>query len=167
VLLHPDYQYDARLIPGFIEFLLTGVCDFLLGNRIRTRREALACGMPVWKYISNRVLTVIENIVLGQNLGECHSGFRVFKRSLLETIPYHANSDDFVFDTQFIVQAAYFNFKMGDAPIPVRYFDEASSIDFRRSVRYGLQTLGALVAYIKAISGHGAPPWLQPRPYIK
>jgi glycosyltransferase involved in cell wall biosynthesis len=147
VMLHPDYQYDARLIPSFLGFLETGVCDVMLGNRIRTRKEALESGMPTYKYISNRFLTIFENLVLGQNLGDFHSGFRCYTRQVLETIPYHKNSDDFVFDSQFLAQAAYFNFRIGDAPIPCRYFKEASSINFRRSTKYGLQTVSTMLKF--------------------
>jgi len=161
IMLHPDYQYDSRLIPGFIEFIQTGVCDFMLGNRIRTRQEAMNNGMPFWKYFSNRALTVFENIALGQNLGECHSGFRIFRRKLIETIPYHHNSNDFVFDTQFLIQAVYFGFKVGDAPVPVRYFKDASSINFFRSMKYGLFTLEAVLAYRAAGLGWFKRPWLQ------
>ncbi|HID21040.1 MAG TPA: glycosyltransferase family 2 protein, partial [Planctomycetaceae bacterium] len=128
VMIHPDYQYDARLIPVAVEVLRLGICDCVLGSRIRTRREALEGGMPVWKYVANRVLTITENIALGQNLGDFHSGFRAYRRVVLETIPFEVNSDDFVFDSQFLVQAVYFGFKLGDIPVPVRYFDEASSI---------------------------------------
>ena len=163
VMVHPDYQYDARLIPGFIEFIDLGICDFMLGNRVRTRKETLECGMPFWKYVSNRTLTIIENMVLGLNLGECHSGFRIFRRELLEKIPYRKNSDNFVFDTQFLIQAAFFKYKIGDAPIPVRYFEEASSINFIRSVQYGFQTLGAIAAYLKTRLGFKAPQWLKPQ----
>jgi glycosyltransferase involved in cell wall biosynthesis len=144
VMLHPDYQYDARLIPCFLGFMEMGVCDVMLGNRIRTRRETLQSGMPLYKYVSNRALTVIENVVLGQNLGDFHSGFRCYTRQVLETIPYHANSDDFVFDSQFLAQVSYFGFRLGDAPVPCRYFAEASSINFGRSAAYGLQTLETL-----------------------
>jgi hypothetical protein len=143
-MLHPDYQYDARLIPYFLGYLGAGVCDVMLGNRIRTRQEVLAEGMPTWKYLANRALTVTENVVLGQNLGDFHSGFRVYTREVLETIPYHRNSDDFVFDSQFLAQVAWFGFRLGDAPVPCRYFKEASSINFRRSTKYGLATLKTL-----------------------
>lgn len=160
VLLHPDYQYDARLIPAFVHFLQTDVCDIMLGNRIRTRKETLKCGMPVWKYISNRTLTIFENLLLGQNLGEWHSGFRVFKRKVLETIPYQQNSDDFVFDTQFLVQATHYGFKIGDAPVPVRYFEEASSINFARSLSYGLETLKVVFAYKCVRWGMFSVPWI-------
>lgn len=144
IMVHPDYQYDSRLVGHFLGFLRLGICDVLLGNRIRTRRETLACGMPVYKYLSNRALTIVENVATGQNLGEWHSGYRGYRREVLETIPYHRNSDDFVFDTQFLFQAVQFGFKLGDVPVPVRYMDEASSISFRRSVTYGLSTLGVL-----------------------
>ena len=148
VMIHPDYQYDARLIPYFLGFMEKGICDVMLGNRIRTRREALEGGMPLYKYISNRLLTIIENIVLGQNLGDFHSGFRIYTREVLETIDYRNNSDDFVFDSQFLVQTAYFGFHLGDAPIPVRYFPEASSIELRRSLVYGIRTLAVLAQYV-------------------
>jgi hypothetical protein len=103
--------------------------------------------MPRWKYVANRILTTTENIALGQNLGDFHSGFRAYSRKVLETIPWERNSDDFVFDSQFLAQAVHFGFKIGDVPVPVRYFDEASSINFRRSVKYGLSTLGVLGEY--------------------
>lgn len=147
VMIHPDYQYDSRVIPLAVEILRLGICDVVLGSRIRTRKEALAGGMPLYKYISNRMLTIVENMALGQNLGDFHSGFRAYRRKVLETIPYTRNSDDFVFDSQFLAQAVHFGFKLGDIPVPVRYFDEASSINFRRSVTYGLSTLNVLVKY--------------------
>src|SRR6185436_4159696 len=106
--------------------------------------EALSGGMPAWKYLANRVLTAIENFTLGQNLGDFHSGFRVYRREVLETIPFEKNSDDFVFDTQFLVQAVHFSFRLGDVPVPVRYFKEASQINFRRSMKYGVQTLATV-----------------------
>ncbi len=147
VMVHPDYQYDSRVTSVAVEIIRLGICDCVLGSRIRTRHEALAGGMPVYKYIANRFLTIIENIALGQNLGDFHSGFRAYRREVLETIPWQANSNDFVFDSQFLAQATYFGFKLGDIPVPTRYFDEASSINFRRSVRYGLLTLWVLVEY--------------------
>ena len=147
VMIHPDYQYDSRVIPVATEILRLGICDCVLGSRIRTRHEALAGGMPGWKYIANRCLTITENIALGQNLGDFHSGFRAYRREVLETIPYEHNSNDFVFDSQFLAQAVYFGFKLGDIPVPVRYFDEASSINFRRSVKYGFATLNVLAQF--------------------
>jgi glycosyltransferase involved in cell wall biosynthesis len=147
VMIHPDYQYDSRVIPHAVAFIELGICDVVLGSRIRARQEALDGGMPKYKYLSNRFLTAVENLALGQNLGDFHSGFRVYRRSVLETIPFERNSDDFVFDTQFLVQAVRFGFRLGDVPVPVRYFAEASSINFRRSVRYGLATLGTVGSY--------------------
>lgn len=148
VMIHPDYQYDSRVIPYALGFLSLGVCDVIIGSRIRQRREALESGMPLYKYISNRFLTIIENIILGQNLGDFHSGFRAYKRKVLETIPYKKNSNDFVFDTEFLAQAVFFGFKIGDIPIPCRYFEEASSINFLRSTKYGIQTLLVMAKYI-------------------
>jgi glycosyltransferase involved in cell wall biosynthesis len=148
VMIHPDYQYDPRIIPYALGFLSTGVCDVVLGSRVRSRREALACGMPAWKYAANRALTLFENVCLGQNLGDFHSGFRAYTREVLETIPYHGNSDDFVFDTEFLAQAVHFGFRVGDVPVPCRYFKEASSINFARSTQYGIQTVGVMVKFL-------------------
>lgn len=148
VMLHPDYQYDGRLIPYMAGFIEKGICDVILGSRIRTRKETLQCGMPLYKYLSNRVLTIIENVVLGQNIGDFHTGFRMYKKEVLETIPYHSNSNDFVFDTEFLAQAVYFGFKLGDVPVPVRYMEEASSINFERSLTYGVGTLMVLAKYV-------------------
>ena len=147
VMIHPDYQYDARVIPHAVGMIELGICDVILGNRIRTRAEARSCGMPWWKYVSNRALTLFENVTLGQNLGEFHSGFRVYRRNVLETVPFERNSDDFVFDTQFLCQAVRFGFRLGDVPVPVRYFDEASSINFRRSLTYGIRTVTTVGGY--------------------
>ena len=163
VMLHPDYQYDARVIPAAIDILKLGICDVILGNRIRTRAEALAGGMPLVKYLANRGLTIIENILAGQNLGEWHSGFRVYARRVLETIPFEANSDGFVFDSQFLVQCVHFGFKLGDIPVPVRYFDEASSINLRRSSAYALQTMGFFAAWLAHRAGLVRHPLLTAR----
>lgn len=147
VMIHPDYQYDSRAIPVAAGIIELDICDVVLGSRIRSRQEAFAGGMPRYKYIGNRLLTAIENFALGQNLGEFHSGFRVYRRAVLERIPFDNNSNDFVFDTQLLVQAVHFGFRLGDIPVPVRYFPEASSINFRRSVQYGLGTLMVVGAY--------------------
>ena len=104
--------------------------------------------MPIYKYVSNRLLTLMENIVLGQNVSDFHSGYRAYKRQVLETLPFHNKSDDFVFDTEFLAQAVYFGFKIGDVPVPVRYFDEASSINFSNSTIYGTKTLLTLLKYL-------------------
>ncbi len=147
VMIHPDYQYDSRIIPHAVGIIELGICDVILGSRIRSRQEALAGGMPIYKYISNRALTIFENMALGQNLGDFHSGFRVYRRKVLETIPFELNSDDFVFDSQFLAQAVRLGFRLGDLPVPVRYFDEASSINFKRSLRYGLLTVGVMAHF--------------------
>lgn len=163
VMIHPDYQYDSRVIPLAAQLIHLGICDCILGSRIRSRAEALAGGMPRYKYIANRILTTIENIALGQNLGDFHSGFRAYRREMLETIPFERNSNDFVFDSQFLVQAVHFGFKLGDIPVPVRYFDEASSINWKRSITYGLQTLLAVLHYWTARLRLYRPDYLKPR----
>jgi glycosyltransferase involved in cell wall biosynthesis len=158
VMIHPDYQYDSRVIPHAVGFIELGICDVVLGSRIRSRDEAFRGGMPAWKYLANRFLTAFENFALGQNLGDFHSGFRVYRREVLERIPFEKNSDDFVFDTQFLVQTVRLGFRLGDVPVPVRYFKEASSINFRRSVRYGLGTLGTVALYwLDRIGIHRSP----------
>jgi len=147
IMVHGDYQYDARMIPACIQVLELGICDVILGNRIRTRAEAMAGGMPRVKYAANRVLTILENVFSGQNLGEWHSGFRAFDRKVLEAIPFERNADDFVFDTQFLVQAIHAGFRVGDVPVPVRYFHEASSISIRDSSVYAVKTLLTFVEW--------------------
>ena len=147
VMIHPDYQYDPRLVPYVVGFLQMGICDVVLGNRIHTRAQALDAGMPAVKYFANRGLTIIENVLMGQNLGEWHTGYRAYTRQVLETIPYHRNSDDFVFDSQCLVQAVAFGFRLGDVPVPCRYMPEASSINIRRSTKYALQTLATVLKY--------------------
>lgn len=147
VMIHPDYQYDSRVIPHAVGIIELGICDVVLGSRIRSRAEALSGGMPGWKYLANRCLTGFENFALGQNLGDFHSGFRVYRREVLETIPFEKNSNDFVFDTQFLVQCVRMGFRLGDIPVPVRYFKEASSINFIRSTTYGLSTLRVVAQY--------------------
>ena len=141
IMLHPDYQYDPRLIPHFVDFIRNDYFDVMLGTRIRTRKEALAGGMPKYKYISNRFLTIFENIVTGQNLSEWHTGMRAYSRQVLEAIDFKHNSDDFVFDSQVLFQIIEHGFRIGEIPVPVRYFAEASSINFVRSVRYGVGTV--------------------------
>jgi glycosyltransferase involved in cell wall biosynthesis len=148
IMIHPDYQYDSRLAQIFAKLIEDGICDIVLGSRVRTRRECLESGMPFYKYISNRFLTLIENIITGQNLSEWHTGYRAYSKKVLETIPYHNNSDDFVFDSQFLLQAVYFGFKVGDIPVPCRYTTEASSINFYRSVAYGMGTVKTLIQFL-------------------
>ena len=142
VMVHPDNQYDATRIPTMIKPILEGSADLVLGSRLLEGREAtLQGGMPMWKYVSNRFLTSVENLVLGTRLSEAHTGFRAYSRRLLSTIPFLLNSDDFVFDSEVIAQAVAFGFKIVEVPVPTRYFPEASSVNFKRSVIYGLGTL--------------------------
>ena len=148
VMIHPDYQYDPRIIPYALGFITSDICDIIIGSRIRDRKEALAGGMPLYKYVSNRLLTFIENMAFGQNLGDFHSGFRLYKREVLEKIRYRNNSDNFVFDTQVLAQAVFSGFRIGDVPIPARYYPEASSIGLRESIVYGLETLGVVIKYL-------------------
>ena len=148
VMIHPDYQYDSRLTPYLVGFIKDGVCDVMLGSRIRTRQEALAGGMPFYKYLANRTLTLVENIVLGQNLAEFHTGFRAFRREVLESIPFHRNSDDFVFDQEILMQAIAQGYRLGEVPVPTRYDADSSSIGLRRSVVYGLATLWTLAKWL-------------------
>ena len=148
IMIHPDYQYDSSLAPLFAELIEKGVCHIVLGSRIRTRKECLDSGMPLYKYLSNRFLTLLENLITGQNLSEWHTGYRAYSRQVLEAIPYRKNSNDFLFDSQFLIQAAYFGFKIGDLPIPCRYMAEASSIHFRQGAIYGVGTIKVLLQFI-------------------
>jgi len=140
VMLHPDYQYDPRLITAMASMVASGVYDFVLGSRI-LGNETLRGGMPIYKYISNRALTFIQNLLMGTKLSEFHTGYRAFHRRVIETLPLDANSDDFLFDNQMLAQAAFFNFRIGEISCPTKYFPEASSINLWRSMVYGLGVL--------------------------
>lgn len=146
IMLHPDYQYTPKLIPAMVSMVVGGHYDVVMGSRI-LGGDALKGGMPLYKYVSNRFLTLAENILISQKLSEYHSGYRAFSRKVLETIPLLENSDDFIFDNQVIAQAHYFGFKIGEISCPTRYFREASSINFRRSARYGLGVLQTAFRY--------------------
>lgn len=141
IMLHPDYQYDPKLIKYFVELLSDDYFDVILGSRIRSRRETLAGGMPAYKYFSNRFLTFIQNLVSGQNLSEWHTGMRAYKKEVLKVVDYHKNSDDFIFDAQMLFKIVENGFSIGEIPVPVRYFPEDSNINFIRSVKYGLLVL--------------------------
>ena len=147
VMVHPDYQYSPRLVTAMASMIASGHYDVVLGSRI-LGGTALKGGMPLYKYIANRFLTLIENMVLGVKLSEYHTGFRAFTREVLETLPLNENSDDFVFDSEMLVQAVYFGFRIGELSCPTRYFKEASSVNFRRSVKYGFGVLATLIKYI-------------------
>jgi len=148
VMIHPDYQYDATLTEEMVRPIIQNRFDIMLGSRIRTRREVLAGGMPWWKYYGNRFLTILENIILGLNLSEYHTGFRAYSAKALKTIPFMRMSNNFVFDQQFLVSAVANKLRIGEIPVPVRYFPEASSANFWKSVEYGFQTLFSLAEYI-------------------
>jgi len=146
VMLHPDYQYPARVIPAMVAMLRSGLFDVVLGSRILVR-GALAGGMPIYKYAGNRFLTLIQNLLVGAKLSEYHTGYRAFTRRLLETLPLAENSDGFVFDNQILCQAIGFDFSIGEVSSPCRYFPEASSIGFFASVRYGFGVLATALVF--------------------
>jgi len=148
VMLHPDYQYDPKIIKYFVEFISEGRFDVMLGSRIRSRHEALTGGMPLYKYLGNRFLTIVENFISGYNLSEWHTGMRAYKREVLENIDFLKNSDDFLFDSQILFQIVEKGYRIGEIPVPVRYFPEASSINFKRSLKYGLGTLAVATKFL-------------------
>jgi glycosyltransferase involved in cell wall biosynthesis len=147
VMVHPDYQYSPRLVTAMASMITSGHYDVVLGSRI-LGGGALEGGMPLWKYVANRFLTFAENLVLGAKLSEYHTGYRAFARDVLLRLPLEENSDDFVFDNQMLAQAVYFGFKLGEISCPTRYFDDASSISFRRSVKYGFGVLGTSLSFL-------------------
>ena len=138
VMVHPDYQYTPPWSRPWPRMVASGVYDMVLGSRI-LGAGALKGGMPFYKYVANRLLTAFQNLFLGVKLSEYHTGFRAFSRQLLETLPLLENSDDFVFDNQMLAQAVMFGFRIGEISCPTKYFEEASSINFKRSVKYGLE----------------------------
>src|SRR5207253_2893426 len=146
VMVHPDYQYTPRLVTAMASMIAYDVYDVVLGSRI-LGDTARAGGMPLYKYISNRLLTAAQNFLLGAKLSEYHTGYRAFSRRVLETLPLLENSDDFVFDNQMLTQCLYFGFRVGEVSCPTRYEPESSSINFRRSVVYGLGVLGVTALF--------------------
>ncbi len=146
VMLHPDYQYDPRLVTAMAAMVASDVYDVVIGSRI-LGNTALAGGMPRWKYVANRALTFVQNLLLGSKLSEFHSGYRAFSRRVLETLPLARNSDDFVFDNEMLVQSLAFGMRLGEISCPARYFEDASQINFRRSVVYGCGVLRTSLAY--------------------
>jgi len=146
IMLHPDYQYDPRLVSAMAAMLASEVYDVVLGSRILGNSQ-LRGGMPMYKYISNRFLTFVQNLLLGAKISEYHTGFRAFTRKVIEELPLLANSDDFVFDNQMLTQAIAFGFRIGEISCPTKYFPEASSIEFRRAVIYGFGVLITSVLY--------------------
>ena len=141
IMLHPDYQYTPKLIPSMANIIVNELYEVVLGSRI-LGKGALQGGMPFYKYIFNRFLTLSENLLLNQKLSEYHTGYRAFSRKILEKINYHANSDDFVFDNQMLSQIVYAGFEIAEVTCPTKYFKEASSINFKRSMKYGMGVMG-------------------------
>ena len=163
VMLHPDYQYEPRLATPMAAMITSDIYDVVLASRI-LGGSARAGGMPLWKYVSNRLLTAIENAALGSKLSEFHTGYRAFSRRVLETLPLRANSDDFIFDNQMLVQAVAAGFRIGEVSCPTSYHDEGSSINFLRSVKYGLGVVGCSLQYVGWKAGLARPRMLQDRP---
>ncbi len=151
VMVHPDYQYTPKLIPAMVSLIANGVHPCVLGSRI-IGGHARGGGMPLWRYVANRFLTLAENIILASKLSEFHSGYRAFSREILETLPLEANSDDFVFDNQMLAQVLWHGFTIGEVSCPTRYATDASSINFQRSVIYGLGCLRTALEYRLAAS---------------
>ncbi len=152
VMLHPDYQYNPKLILPMVSMIAEGIFDAVIGSRILGNR-AIAGGMPVYKYFANRVLTFLENLIIDQKLSEYHTGYRAFSREVLKTLPLLENSDDFVFDNQMLLQTFYFGFQVGEVSCPAKYFKEASSINFSKSVQYGLGVLRTACQYFLSKKG--------------
>lgn len=146
IMLHPDYQYTPKLIPSMVYLIANDVHDVVLGSRI-LGKGALKGGMPIYKYIANRFLTLFQNLLMGQKLSEYHTGYRCFSAAAIRSIPYVKNSDDFIFDNQMLAQLCFKDYRMGEVSCPTKYFAEASSINFKRSMTYGLGVLGVSIRY--------------------
>jgi glycosyltransferase involved in cell wall biosynthesis len=162
VMVHPDYQYDPRLVTPMASMIAAGVYDVVLASRI-IGNGALRGGMPRYKYVSNRILTAAQNLLMGEKLSEYHTGYRAFARRVLETLPLDANSNDFLFDNQFLAQVFWFGFRVGEVSCPTRYDPESSSISFRRSCTYGVGVLQTSLSYRLARLGLKRAPIFQPR----
>jgi len=163
VMVHPDYQYEPRLVTAMAGMIASGVYDAVIGSRI-LGGGALAGGMPGWKYVANRILTATQNLLLGAKLSEYHTGYRAYSRELLEQVRWRENSDDFVFDNQILAQVILGGWRVGEISVPTKYFDEASSINFRRSVTYGLGVLRVSLGGLLWRLGLWRDPRLQRRP---
>jgi glycosyltransferase involved in cell wall biosynthesis len=146
IMVHPDYQYTPKLIPAMVTLIACGLYHCILGSRI-LGGQALKGGMPLWKYVANRLLTLIENLMLGAKISEYHTGYRAFSRELLEKIPYQTNSNGFVFDNQMLAQITWFGYTIGEVSCPARYFAEASSIGFLKSIHYGFGCLWTALTF--------------------
>jgi glycosyltransferase involved in cell wall biosynthesis len=164
VMVHPDYQYTPKLLPALVAPIVWDVHDCMLGSRILGGR-AISGGMPLYKYVANRALTFAENILLDAKLSEYHTGYRAFSREVLTALPLAANSDDFVFDNQMLAEILWLGFRVGEVSCPTKYFEEASSINFGRSLKYGLGCLGTATAFrLAALGLHRNARFAPPRP---
>ncbi len=163
IMVHPDYQYSPRLVTAMASMIVSSHFDVVLGSRI-LGGNAIRGGMPLYKYVANRLLTFLENLALGVKLSEYHTGFRAYSRQVLETLPLDANSDDFVFDNEILAQAVYFGFRIGEISCPTRYFDDASSINFARSVKYGIGVLATSFKFLLRKAGVARPAIFQGGP---
>jgi hypothetical protein len=152
-MLHPDGQYEPTLLPDLVAPIVNGEADLVLGSRLAESGAALAGGMPVWKFVANRGLTIIENRVLHTSLSEFHTGYRAYSRELLMTVPFLRNSLDFSFDSELLMQAVHFGFRIGEVPVRTIYTEDASSVGLKASIVYGLKTLGALGRLVLHRSG--------------
>ena len=152
IMLHPDYQYTPKLITDMASMIAYGVFDAIIASRI-LGNKAVDGGMPLYKYISNRILTAVENFIIQQKLSEYHTGYRAFSAEVLKKIPLLENSDDFVFDNEMLLQSMYFGFNVGEVSCPAKYFDDASSISFRRSVTYGIGVIHTSIKYFMSKRG--------------
>jgi glycosyltransferase involved in cell wall biosynthesis len=156
IMVHPDYQYTPQLIPAMVSMIANGLYHCVLGSRI-LGGQALSGGMPVWKYIANRALTFAENLLLGAKLSEYHTGYRAFSRELLEKLPLEKNSDDFVFDNQMLAEILWLGYTIAEVSCPTKYFKEASSINFRRSLQYGIGCMQTALRFRLARMGLAKP----------
>jgi glycosyltransferase involved in cell wall biosynthesis len=163
VMVHPDYQYSPLLVPAMASMIAYGEYDMVLGSRILAQ-HTVARGMPVYKYVANRLLTLVENIMLGQKLSEYHTGLRAYSSSLVASLAFERNSDDFVFDNQIIAQAVVAGARIGEVSCPTRYQEDASSINLRRSIKYGLGVLRTSLQYRLHKTGLRHYRYLEPRP---
>ncbi|MDX1386085.1 MAG: glycosyltransferase family 2 protein, partial [bacterium] len=160
IMVHPDYQYTPRLIPAMAGMIASDLYDMVIGSRI-LGKSAIKGGMPFYKYVSNRFLTMVQNLLLNQKLSEFHSGYRAYSRKVLETLPLMNNSDDYTFDNQVMTQIVYFGFRIGEVSCPTLYHEDMSSINFTRSVKYGLEALRDSFKFIMAKVGWGEYPIFQ------
>lgn len=161
VMVHPDYQYTPKLLPAMVSMVVSGFFPCVIASRI-LGGDALAEGMPIWKYISNRLLTLSQNVLMSAKLSEYHTGYRAFSAEILQRLPLQANSNDFVFDNQMLAQILWFGYRIGEVSCPTRYFPEASSINFRRSVVYGLGCLRVALQFRLARWGVRRSPQFPP-----